>query len=116
MIEYTAEYDEDTKPFLCKKITLPDEVIKTEITIHNKTELDNFTDEVIYQHLDNLVLYMKNDLSPSLEITAYQVSPTDPYPLIHWDHMTHLAEEIDSWFWYVYYRVEVVIDPEEAAQ
>jgi hypothetical protein len=113
MIEYISEYEQSIKPILCKKISFNDEIIKTEITIHNKTELDNFTDEIIYNHINNLILYIKNDLSPMLEITPQDVSPTDPYPLIHWDDMMALAEEIDSWFWYVYYRVEVILDPEE---
>jgi hypothetical protein len=44
MIEYISEYEQSIKPILCKKISFNDEIIKTEITIHNKTELDNFTD------------------------------------------------------------------------
>jgi hypothetical protein len=110
MIEYTAEYDEDVKPFLCKKITLGGEVIRTEISIHNKTELDNLTDEVIYEHLNNLVLYMKNDLSPQLEVTPYRQALTSPWPLIKWHELSHINDEISEWHQFVYYRTEVIFE------
>jgi hypothetical protein len=108
MIEYTAEYDEDAKPFLCKKITVGDEIIRTELTIHNKTEVENLTDEIIYEHLNNLVLYIKNDLSPQLEITAYQTVITEPWPLIKWHELSHINAEITEWYQLVYYREEVI--------
>jgi len=110
MIEYTAEYDEDVKPFLCKKITLGEESIRTEISIHNKTELDNLTDEVIYEHLNNLVLYMKNDLTPQLEVTPYLQSVTEPWPLIKWDELLRINDELSEWHQFVYYRTEIVIE------
>lgn len=110
MIEYTAEYDEDTKPFLCKKITVGTEVVRTEITIHSKTELDNFTDEVIYEHLNNLVLYMKNDLAPQLEVTPYLHTVTEPWPLIKWHELSHINDEVTEWHNFVYYREEVLVD------
>jgi hypothetical protein len=110
MIEYTAEYDEDAKPFLCKKIIVGDEVIRTEITIHSKTELDNISDEVIYQHLENLVLYLKNDLSPQLQITPYMQPVTNPWPLIKWHDMSHINDEISEWHEFVYYRTEIIFE------
>jgi hypothetical protein len=112
MIEYTAEYDEDAKPFLCKKITLGEESIRTEISIHNKTELDNLTDEIIYEHLNNLVLYIKNDLAPQLEITPYGDIVTEPWPLIKWHDLSHINDEITQWHQFVYYRKEVIEEDE----
>lgn len=112
MIEYTAEYDEDTKPFLCKKITVGDEVIRTEITIHNKKELDNFSDEVIYEHLNNLVFYMKNDIAPQLEIIAYKEPLVEPWPVAKWHDLTHINDEICEWYNFVYYRVEALQEDE----
>jgi len=108
MIEYTAEYDEDAKPFLCKKITADGEVIRTEITIYNKTELNNLTDELIYDHLNNLVLYIKNDLAAQLEVTPYEQIVTDPWPLIKWHDLSHINEEITQWHEFVYYRKETI--------
>jgi len=110
MIEYTAEYDEDAKPFLCKKITLGEESIRTEISIHNKTELDNLTDEIIYEHLNNLVLYIKNDLAPRLEVTPYLQLVTEPWPLIKWHDLSHINDEITEWHQFVYYRTEIIIE------
>jgi len=114
MIEYTAEYNEDVKPFLCKKITLGGESINTEITIHNKTELENLTDEVIYEHLDNLVLYIKNYLTPKLELTSYRQPLTTPWPLINWHELSHVNDEISEWHQFVYYRTEVLLEENHA--
>jgi hypothetical protein len=110
MIEYTAEYNEDVKPFLCKKITIGNESINTEITIHSKTELENLTDEVIYEHLHNLVLYIKDYLAPQLEVTPYKQSITTPWPLINWHELSHINDEISEWHQFVYYRTEVLFE------
>jgi hypothetical protein len=114
MIEYTAEYNENVKPFLCKKITLGGESINTEITIHNKTELENLTNEVIYEHLNNLVLYIKNYLTPKLELTPYEQPLTTPWPLINWHELSHVNDEISDWHQFVYYRTEVLLEENHA--
>ena len=60
MITYKAEYEVGKEPALCKEIQMPDSTkICTHIALSNKSELENFTNEQIFEHVSNYVLYVK---------------------------------------------------------
>lgn len=66
MITYKAEYVVGQEPALCKEIEMADGTkVCTHLTLSNKSELENFTNEQIFEHVSNYLLYVKelsNDL------------------------------------------------------
>jgi hypothetical protein len=60
MITYEVEYVVGKEPNLCKYVqTVDGTKVCTHIVISNKSELENFTNEQIFEHVSNYVLYVK---------------------------------------------------------
>jgi hypothetical protein len=109
MIEYVTIYEIGLEPRLCKKIVIGgSDPIYTDITISNKSELENISNELIYEHMENLVLHIKN-LSKNIKITAENMEPTESWPLNGWHDMSHTNDNLSEWWSFVFYRPE----PEE---
>jgi hypothetical protein len=115
MIEYVAIYEVGSEPRLCKKIVISgSDPIYTDIMISNKSELENISDELIYEHMENLVLHIKN-LSESIAITPNNMSPTEAWPLNGWHDISHVNENLTEWWSFVFYRPEPEDEEEGSA-
>jgi hypothetical protein len=106
MIEYVAIYEEGILPKLCKKIDIDNlDPIFTEITVSNKSELENVPNEVIQDHLNNLVLFIKYS-ALSLSITRMEDIPQEGWPLNGWHDLSHTNDSLSEWWNFIYYREE----------
>jgi hypothetical protein len=115
MIEYVAIYEVGSEPRLCKKIVISgSDPIYTDIMISNKSELENISDELMYEHIENLVLHIKN-LSESIAITPNNMSPTEAWPLNGWHDIAHINDDLTEWWSYVFYRPEPEDEEEEGS-
>lgn len=80
---------------------------RTILNFENKEELSNLTDSDVYEHLENLVQYIK-DVSQELS----PIGVDEPLPVDRWHFKGNWAEiewardEAFKWWHMVYYRNE----------
>lgn len=118
MIEYIAVYTSGTKPRATKRITMESgEVIDTPISFEFAEEVDNFSDESVYDHLNNLVQYIRDIAANVAPVGLTELPPEDGWHLKGgWAEIEWAKEETLKWWTYVYYRDEErFITDEEAA-
>lgn len=111
MIEYVANfYGADKKPYVCKKfVSSSGEEAHTALTYANEDERKEMSDELIYEHLDNLVKYIQQR---SLDLSVIQLDEPNvdhPWPVKNWPDIEWAMNEIILWWNYVYYK-----SPQEA--
>jgi hypothetical protein len=117
MIIYEAERKPDLKPEIYKKYVVEsEEMMSAVITVQNKAELENITSDVIYQHLENLVKYIK-EKSLNLKMEEKGKWPEESWPLLGWQLLDTLNEEYSSWWHHVVHLEEnLVVEEEEASE
>lgn len=113
MIIYKAEKKFDLKPEIYKKYVVDEEdMMSAVITVQNKAELESITSDVIYQHLNNLVEYIK-EKSLELKMEERGKWPEESWPLLGWALLDNLNEEYSAWWNHVTYLEEELIVEEE---
>lgn len=108
-VTYEAVYDGESKPKICKVVVDPSgpEKIYTALSVSNFDETSELSEELIWQHLNNLVEYIKV-LSQDLKMVDLGRYPDDGWPIINWVSLSRVQEEIMSWWIYVTQRDEPV--------
>jgi hypothetical protein len=107
MISYEANYEVGNKPYICKVFTASNgEEIHTALNFSNEEERKEFSPELIYAHLNNLIKYI-SDESKTLSVIALD-EPVDsnPYSIKGWDKIDWAQREVYFWWNDVYYRPE----------
>lgn len=105
-VTYEAIYDSPNKPRLCKVVTAPDgERVPTALSLSNTEELDHLSEELLWEHMVNLVEYLK-EASQRLTMVPVGVQPNDGWPVLGWHEIYRTHEEIMSWWIYVINRDE----------
>lgn len=104
MIEYVAEYIEGSQPNIYKQLDQNGEILmRSIITFNNVEELSQVSDDVIYQHIENIISYMKY-VSLDLKIVPEGTAPRDGWPLMGWANLYRLNSQITEWWNYVEFR------------
>lgn len=108
MIEYIFSYDGSTRPSCSKKFTASSgETFSVSFGYENEAEREQMTDAQIYEHLDNLLLYIKDKSQMLSVIRLDEENDGDGWHLNGgWAEMMWANEEIFKWWEYVYYRPE----------
>jgi hypothetical protein len=105
MIVYAAHY-ELGKPAMIKKVIedVDGDFIETGVNFYNIEEREFLSDEIIAQHLDNLLLYFK-DISASSTMVPVGSHQTT-YLIPQWSELNDIFQEIVSWWNFLSYRPE----------
>ena len=111
-IYYETSFEEGVKPTLNKVISVGTESISTAIGVENTHELDMIDPEIIYNHMQNMLSYLKYLVSQTT-LVGMGVLPIEGLPIIGWVAVTRLNEEINRWWVYLYYKNE---DPQVLPQ
>lgn len=108
-VTYESVYDGESKPKLCKVVSgaSESEKIYTALSVSNFDETSHLSEELIWQHLDNLIEYIKV-LAQDLKMVELGMYPNDGWPIINWVKLSTVQEEIMSWWIYVTQRDEPV--------
>jgi hypothetical protein len=115
MIKYEAKYNLGKKPAICKSYVENDvELVCTELNVKNTSELEHLSNELISEHLDNLLKYIKDSVS-ELSVTPIEKYPEGPWPLVNWEKTAGAAEELVEWWHYVETKEEHIHEHEEEA-
>lgn len=115
MHSYSFNYIEGTRPFITKTLTASNgETLSAKITYENKEDRETFTSENVYEHLENLLQYIK-DKSLNLSL-VYEDDENDGdgWQLNGgWAEMVWANDEILKWWEFVYYN-ELPITQDES--
>jgi hypothetical protein len=105
MIVYAAHY-EVGKPAMIKKVIEDKEgdFIETGVNFYNLEEREFLSDEIIAQHLENLLLYFKEVAASSSIIPTGAQQTT--YLIPEWAELNDIFQEIVSWWTFLSYRPE----------
>lgn len=115
-MRYQFEYDgPSARPRWVKVITDTDGVDqRTVLNFANKEERESLTNEEVYNHLDNLVQYIKDVSQAISPIGLDENRPADGWHINgNWGEVEWAKEETLSWWESVYYKNEP--DEEEPA-
>lgn len=105
MIVYAAFY-EPGKPATIKKVieALDGVFVETGVNFYNIEEREFLTDEIIAQHLDNLLLYFKEVAASSTMIPVGNQQTS--YLIPEWAQLNDIFQELVSWWNFLSYRPE----------
>jgi hypothetical protein len=105
MIVYAAHY-EPNKPAMIKKVieTIDGSFVETGVNFYNLEEREFLTDEIIAQHLENLLLYFKEIAASSSMIAVGSHQTTHIVP--EWAQLSDIFQEIVAWWNFLSYRPE----------
>jgi heme/copper-type cytochrome/quinol oxidase subunit 2 len=120
MIEYVADYNEEDRPYICKKFTASSsEEVHTSININNTQERDALSAELIYTHMDNVIKYITKTSKTVQMIQLDENTGFQPWPLKGWAEIEWAKEECIFWWQYIYFKdnpagaTEIVIPVDE---
>ena len=79
------------------------------LTPNNIEELSNVSDEIIYDHINNMIEYMKV-LSVDMHIIPTGSNPRDGWPVVGWNEIYRINATTTEWWNYVEFRdVQAII-------
>ena len=107
-VNYISVYEAGSRPKAVKRITdSSGEVIDTPISFEYVVEVTQFTAENIYEHLDNLALYIKDTAVNLSPIPLDEKIPTDGWHWLGgWGEIQWANDEAFKWWSYIYYKDE----------
>ena len=104
MITYKTEYEVGKEPALCKEIQMLDNTkICTHIVLSNKNELENFTNEQIFEHVSNYILYVK-ELSNDMHLYPEEEHFSHHVPVHNFKEIEQSLRLIVEWLEIALYR------------
>ena len=105
MIEYIAEYNNEDRPYICKKfVASSSEEVHTSININNTQERDTLSAELIYTHMDNVIKYITKTSETVQMIQLDENTGLEPWPLKRWAEIEWAKEECILWWQYIYFK------------
>jgi hypothetical protein len=103
-VRYETKYDGATAPRVCKIMSIDSdpnaEEVVTNLTLSNLDEMQNISDEQLWEHMGNMVEYIK---LKSLDLTLVDPStyPDEGWPAVGWALISSLNEELTQWWVYM---------------
>jgi hypothetical protein len=105
MIEYIAEYNNEDRPYICKKfVASSSEEVHTSININNSQEREELSAELIYTHMDNVLKYVTKTSETIQMIQLDENTGLEPWPLKGWAEIEWAKEECILWWQYIYFK------------
>jgi hypothetical protein len=111
IVTYECRITEGKIPQLCKVVTSGELSIETALNADNKEEFESISDELVLEHINNVVDYMKN-IAPTMSITPIADSPTQTWPLNGFKDFVEAGQSLDKWWWAAHNREEPEDDHE----
>lgn len=102
---YELRTPEEGEPTLCKVVYADNEEFVFALSLQNKTELAQISDDMIREHIDNLLNYLKQYVN-NLHMSPAGVYPSEGMPIIHGIDFLKYMEEINNWWTYIEFREE----------
>jgi hypothetical protein len=103
-VRYETRYDGVTVPRVCKVMSIesdPDaEEMVTNLTLSNLDEMQNISEEKLWEHMGNMVEYIKLK-SLDLALVKPSTYPDEGWPAVGWASIFNLNEELTQWWVYV---------------
>ncbi len=104
MINYKVEYTVGQEPHLCKEVILADgSEVCTHLTPANKDELENFTNEQILEHVDNLLAHVK-DLTQEMAVVPENEMYRHLIPIVNFREVETSLQKVVQWLEIGLYR------------
>lgn len=98
MIEYKAKYEAGQEPHICKFITASNgEEFCTELNLNNKNELDGISDEIINEHIQNLIQYLQY-LTGQFQVYPEPEVWTKPFPFKNLKEVNETIQQMLDWW------------------
>lgn len=109
MIEYLFEYTSlsGQRPQWVKTISNPEggDPIRTVLNFHNTQERGALSTEQVYQHIDNLIQYIKDVSQGISSVSVEGPIPPDGWHIAGgWGEVEWAKDEIFNWWESVYYQ------------
>jgi len=106
MHSYSFNYTEGRRPFIEKTLTASSgETLSAKITYENKEDRETFTSENVYEHLENLLQYIKDKSSALSLVYENEENDGDGWHLNGgWAEMVWANEESLKWWEFAYYN------------
>lgn len=104
-VSYASRVTSGEMPRLCKVLTVGTVTIDTAITTDNKEEFKNISDELVLEHINNVIAYIQSK-APNLSCTPIADSPTQTWPLNGFRDIVDAGVELDKWWWAAHNREE----------
>lgn len=109
MIEYVCNYTKGSLPTIDKSFTASSgESFSVSVAFEAENERKEIPPEKIYEHLNNLIQYIKDE-TETISVTQADDNNIQPWPIIGWERIEQAKHIILQWWEYVYF----LDDPEE---
>jgi len=107
MIDYMCQKTEGCRPRILKRFTASSgEQFTAEVLVLQEDEREHLTTEQVYEHIDNLVLYIQ-EVSQRVEpVRADEQIGDNPWPLRGWEEVEWAKDQALRWWEYIYFRDE----------
>ena len=110
MITYEVEYVVGKEPNLCKYVQTADGTkVCTHIVISNKSELENFTNEQVFEHISNYILYVK-ELSNDMYLYPEEEHFSHYVPVHNFKEIEQSLRVMVEWLEIALYRNMTPVD------
>jgi hypothetical protein len=110
MINYSAIYTAGNRPYLAKVLVVSGESYETKLSPSMpRDEVDAIPLEVIYSHMDNIVLEIQNSSTTLQAVRLDEESIDLKYAISGYGELEALYDDAYHWFEYIYKNRE----PEE---
>jgi hypothetical protein len=107
MIEFKANYEVGNRPYICKAFTSSDgEEVHTALHFANKEERKDFSSELIYEHLANVIQYIQDTAKTLSMIALDEPVGSNPWAIKGWEKLEWANAEAQLWWGDIYYRPE----------
>jgi hypothetical protein len=107
MISYQANYEVGNKPYICKVFTASNgEEVHTALHFANEDERKEFSAELIYEHLSNVIQYIRDEASKLEMIAIDEPVGSNPWAIKGWEKLEWANAEAHLWWNDIYYRPE----------
>lgn len=104
--EYIAGYDGQSPPKLVKRLSAESgEVLEVPLSYANSEEIDKISANVMYDHLRNLIQYIK-DVSSTIYITERDDQQVESWPIKNWTKIEEAKNQAIEWWQIAYFRDE----------
>lgn len=107
MITYNASYINGSKPYLAKVLTAGESSMEVRLSPnsdHDELDLIPLTD--LYQHLNNIIQYLK-DMTELLEVYSLDDPAMESrYPFRGYGPIDEISLEANLWWQYIYFHRE----------
>lgn len=107
MISYEPNYEVGNKPYICKVFTASNgEELHTQLNFSNEKEREEFSSDLIYQHMDNLLQYIRDESQSLSMIPLDEPIGNNAFSIKNWEKIEWAQREIYYWWNYIYFHPE----------